>query len=93
MSKILFLPFRVLGGLLAGVIAKKVIDGLWALIGHEQPPHPKDRELSWPKFIPALLVEGAVFGAARGIVDRASREAFRRFTGTWPGEEPREPSA
>lgn len=87
MRKIIFLPFSVLGGLLAGAIARKVFEGLWSLVEHEEPPDPKHRDVPWQKVIPALLLEGAVFRAARGIVDRASREAFSRLTGSWPGEE------
>jgi Protein of unknown function (DUF4235) len=92
MRKILFLPFSVLGGLLAGAIARKLFEGLWSLFEHEEPPDPKHRDVPWRKVIPALLIEGAVFRAARGIVDRASREAFSRLTGSWPGEERPAPS-
>lgn len=36
--------------------------------------------------IVALALEGAVFRVSRGVVDRGSRQAFYRATGTWPGE-------
>ncbi len=86
MSKILFIPFSVIGGLLAGTISKRLFEGLWSLVDRQQPPDPKQRDASWPRVVLALLIEGAVFRAVRGVVDRASREAFSRFTGTWPGE-------
>jgi hypothetical protein len=35
----------------------------------------------------ALLLEGAVFRAVRGVVDRGAREAFSKLTGVWPGED------
>jgi hypothetical protein len=35
----------------------------------------------------ALGLEGAIFRAARGGVDRAARQGFSRVTGSWPGEE------
>jgi Protein of unknown function (DUF4235) len=85
-SKILFIPFSVLGGVLAGIIAKKTFAGLWHAVDKEEAPDPKQRDVSWRKLIPALLLEGAIFCAVRGLVDHAARQAFSTLTGTWPGE-------
>jgi hypothetical protein len=86
MSRLLFIPVSALNGLLAGFIGKKTFRGLWSLLDKQEPPDPKQRDASWGKVIAALLLQGAVFGAARGIVDRASRKGFSRLTGSWPGE-------
>jgi Protein of unknown function (DUF4235) len=87
MSKILFLPFSVLGGILAGLIGKKAFEGLWGLFDDQEAPNPKHREIPWQKLIPALLLEGAIFRAVRGVFDHGSRRAFSKLTGSWPGEE------
>jgi hypothetical protein len=87
MAKILFAPVSVLSGLLAGVLGKKLFEGLWSLVDREQPPDPKHRDVSWGKVVAALILEGAIFRAVRGVVDRASRQAFSKATGSWPGEE------
>ena len=87
MSKILFLPFSVLGGILAGLIGRKAFEGLWRIFDDEEAPSPKQREIPWRKLIPALLLEGAIFRAVRGLFDQGSRRAFSRLTGSWPGEE------
>jgi hypothetical protein len=87
MSKILFLPFSVLGGILAGLIGKKAFEGLWGIFDDEEAPNPKHREIPWQKLVLALLLEGAIFRAVRGIFDHGSRRAFSRLTGSWPGEE------
>jgi Protein of unknown function (DUF4235) len=92
MSKIIFLPFKALAGVIGGALAKRLFEGLWSLVEHETPPDPKDRDVPWKKVIPALLIEGAVLRAARGVSDRVSREAFSRLTGAWPGEEREESS-
>jgi hypothetical protein len=92
MTKILFLPFSLVGGLVAGFVGKKVFAGIWQLVDEEEPPDPKHRRASWVKVIAALLLEGAIFRAARGIADRASRKVFSRLTGKWPGEERPEPA-
>jgi hypothetical protein len=86
-SKVLFIPFSVIGGLLAGLIGKKVFEGLWGVVDDEEAPDPKHLEVSWGKLIPALLLEGAIFRALRGVFDHWARLAFRRATGEWPGEE------
>ncbi|HWX51946.1 MAG TPA: DUF4235 domain-containing protein [Solirubrobacteraceae bacterium] len=87
MAKILFAPVSVLTGLVAGVLGKKLFKGLWSLVDREQPPDPKRRDASWGKVVAALVLEGAIFRAVRGVVDRASRQAFSKATGSWPGEE------
>jgi hypothetical protein len=86
-TKILLLPFSILGGILAGVIAKKTFDLAWRLVSEEEAPEPEHREVSWPKLLAALAIEGAIFRAVRGLVDRGMRATFFRFTGSWPGEE------
>ena len=92
MSKILFLPVSVLGGLIAGLVGKKLFEGLWSLVDKQDPPDPKHREVAWKKVVPALLLEGAIFRLVRGVVDRASREGFTKLTGSWPGEKRPEPA-
>lgn len=87
MTKILFLPFSVLGGLLAGKLAAKAFDGLWRLVDKQESPKPDQRRARWPKLLAALILEGAIFRVVRGAVDRGSRELFSRLTGSWPGEE------
>jgi len=87
MSKIFFVPFSVLGGIVAGVIGKKAFEGLWGVVDDQEPPDAKHRQIEWQKLIPALLLEGAIFRAVRGLFDHGSRHAFSKLTGSWPGEE------
>ena len=86
MSRILFAPFSIVAGLLAGLAGKRIFAGLWSLLDKEEPPDPKHRDVSWAKVVVALLLEGAVFRAVRGVVDRGAREGFSKLTGVWPGE-------
>jgi hypothetical protein len=90
-SKLLFIPFSVLGGLIAGLIGKKAFEGLWGVIDDQEPPDPKHRDVEWRKLVPALMLEGAIFRAARGVADHMARRSFTRATGHWPGEERPEP--
>jgi Protein of unknown function (DUF4235) len=92
-SKLLFIPVSVLGGLIAGLVAKKSMEIVWGLIDDEEPPEAEHRDVQWPKLIAALALEGAIFRAVRGASDHLARGAFARATGVWPGEERPEPSA
>jgi hypothetical protein len=87
MAKIFLIPFSIIGGILAGTIAKKLFDLVWRLVSDEEAPEPEHREVGWAKLLAALVIEGAIFRAVRGLVDRGTRATFFRFTGTWPGEE------
>jgi hypothetical protein len=85
--KVLFAPIGILAGLAAGFAAQKGFERIWAAIDDEDPPEAEDREVSYPKLIAALLLEGAIFRLVKGMVDRGARSGFASVTGTWPGEE------
>ena len=91
--KLLFAPIGIVAGLLAGMVAQKGFDRLWAVFDEEEPPEPDQRDASYPKLIAALVVEGAVFRLTKGLVDHGVRGGFARMTGTWPGEKPARGSA
>jgi Protein of unknown function (DUF4235) len=87
MSKVTFVPVSIGGGLLAGLIGKKLFGVIWGAIDDQEPPSAKHREVSVPRLVVALLVEGALFSLIKGLVDHGSRHAFARVTGAWPGDE------
>ena len=87
MSKLLFIPFSVIGGILAGVVGKKTFEAIWGAFDDEEAPDPKYRRIPLKKLIPALVLEGAIFRAVRGLFDHGARHAFQKLTGSWPGEE------
>ena len=90
--KLLFLPFSIAAGLLAGFLSKKLFDGLWRLVDEEEAPEAEHKEISVAKLVLALALEGAIFRAVRGLVDHSARRGFYNLTGSWPGEEAPEPS-
>jgi Protein of unknown function (DUF4235) len=85
--KLIFAPIGILAGLLAGLVAKKGFERLWAIFDETDPPEPDQRDAAYPKLIAALVVEGAIFRLTKGVVDHAIRSGFARMTGTWPGEQ------
>jgi hypothetical protein len=85
--KVLFTPIGILAGLAAGFAAQKGFERVWAIIDEEQAPEVENREVSYPKLVLALLLEGAIFRLVKGMVDRGARVGFTSLTGRWPGEE------
>jgi hypothetical protein len=91
MGRLLFAPFSIAAGLIAGFIGKKLFEQLWGVVDDEEPPDAEHREIEWPKLIVALVIEGAIFRLVKGLVDHGARRSYQRMTGSWPGEEAPEP--
>lgn len=89
--KLVFLPFSVIGGILAGLIGTKIFEKIWGLIDDQEPPDAEHRRVNYVKLAVALALEGAIFRLIRGFFDHGARQGFQRFTGSWPGEEEPEP--
>ena len=87
--KLMYKPFAVALGLMAGFVSKKIFDQVWGLIDDREPPKPNTELATWPKVIAAAAVEGVTFRVTRAAVERAGAKAFAGVTGSWPGE--REP--
>ncbi len=75
MAKLLFIPVSIGGGLLAGLVGKKIFDGLWGMIDDEEPPDSKHRDISWGRLLVAGAIQGAIFRAVKEATDHASRRA------------------
>jgi hypothetical protein len=86
--KLIFAPVGIVAGLIAGFLAQKGFERVWALIDEEDAPAPDQAQVRLPKLIAALIVEGAVFRLVKGLVDHGARSAFAKTTGRWPGEDP-----
>jgi hypothetical protein len=89
--KLLFIPFSVVGGLIAGFLGKKVFESAWSVIDDQEPPKPDHRDVPIGKVVAAAALEGAVFRATRAAVDHQMRRGFAGLTGSWPGEQAPEP--
>lgn len=44
MIKVLFIPVSVVGGLLGGLLGKKVFEQVWGMVDREEPPEPEHRD-------------------------------------------------
>ena len=43
MRKLLFVPFSLVGGMLAGLVSKKLFGRLWGAVDDQSPPQPEHR--------------------------------------------------
>jgi hypothetical protein len=86
MKKVLFVPFGVASGVVAGLVARRAFEGVWQVIDKDDPPQSKHQSASLGKLVLASALQGAVFSATRSAADHYSRRAFFRLTGLWPGE-------
>jgi Protein of unknown function (DUF4235) len=87
MIKLIYKPVSilvsVLGGMLAGVIFKRV----WKLAAREDDaPKATDARRGWHEVLAAAAVQGAVYGLVKAALDRGAAEGTRKLTGFWPGE-------
>jgi Protein of unknown function (DUF4235) len=74
----------VLGGLLAGMIFKRV----WKITaGEDEAPRATDARRGWREILLAAALQGAIFAIVKAAVDRGAAEGTRKLTGVWPGEQ------
>ena len=84
--RLLYKPFGIVFGIVAGLLSKKLFERVWQLIDDEEPPDATTRQTTWPKVLGAAAVQGITFKVTRAAVDRAGARGFERVTGVWPGE-------
>jgi hypothetical protein len=90
--KLLYKPFGIVFGILAGIVSKKLFEAVWGMFDKAEPPKPTTRETTWPRVLGAAVVEGVTFKVTRAAVDRAGAKGFAHLTGYWPGEKEPEKS-
>jgi hypothetical protein len=86
-AKVAYKPVGLLSGMIGGAIASIVFRQLWKRISNEdEAPDALEHEYSWRQVILAAALQGAVFAVVRAVISRGGAEAFRKITGTWPGD-------
>jgi hypothetical protein len=88
---LVFKPIGILAGIVAGLLGKRIFELIWGVFDNEDPPETKHREVDLRKLAIALVLEGAILRAVRGLAEHGARHGFARLTGEWPGEERPEP--
>jgi hypothetical protein len=89
--KLLYRPFGIVLGIVAGQLAKALFTKVWSVIDDEEAPKATIEETSWAKVLTAAAVQGLVFQTVRAAVNRAGAVGFAHLTGVWPGKHRPEP--
>jgi hypothetical protein len=84
--KLIYKPFGLILGILAGMVGKRLFDFAWTKLDDEDPPKGTTELAPWPKILGAAALQGVIFKVTRVAVDRYGAIGWRYLTGTWPGE-------
>jgi hypothetical protein len=91
MIKLLYKPVSVLASVLGGVLAGVIFKRVWKITaGDDQAPRATDACRSWRQVLGAAALQGAVFALVKAAVDRGAAAGTRKLTGVWPGDEGQE---
>ena len=86
MAKLFYKPFGLIFSVLGGIIAGMIFKRIWGAVGDEdEAPEATDETKGWGEVLVAAAAEGAVFGGVKALVDRAGATGFAHLTGAWPG--------
>ena len=84
--KLLYKPFGIIIGIVAGILARQVFNEVWGHIDEREPPEATTLEASWGQRARRGRVQGATFAVTKAAVNRGGAKGFHRLTGIWPGE-------
>lgn len=90
--KVLYKPFGLVFGIIAGLLSKRVFDQVWSVFDDEEAPKATTQEASLVKVLGAAALQGMVFKGTRAAVDRYGAQGFYKLTGSWPGEKTQDPA-
>ncbi len=89
--KLIYKPFGIIMGILAGLVSKRIFDFIWTKIDDEDPPKATTEVSPLPKVLAAAALQGVTFKVVRAGVDRAGARGYQHLTGVWPGEKVPDP--
>lgn len=89
--KLLYKPFGIILGLIAGFAGRKAFDVVWGKIDDSDPPKATTELAPWAKVLGAAALQGAIFAVVRAAVNRAGAKSYEHLTGVWPGEKVPDP--
>ena len=91
MFKLLYKPFGLILGILAGLAGKRLFDFAWTKLDDEEPPKGTTEHAPWVKIVGAAALQGVIFKTTRVVVDRYGAMGWYYLTGSWPGEKRPDP--
>lgn len=89
--KLLYKPFSLIAGIIAGRVGKASFKSLWSQLDEREPPEPTAPETTFPKVVGAAALEAVTMATVAATINRATAAAFHWVTGVWPGKAPESP--
>lgn len=84
--KLIYKPFGIILGILAGLLGKRLFNLAWSRIDDEDPPKPTTEIAPMTKLVTAAALQGVIYRVTRVMVDRYAARGYAHLTGVWPGE-------
>jgi hypothetical protein len=89
MRKVLYLPFAIVGSIIARILGRQVFRTVWARIDEEEPPKPGDGTGSMTKVVAGRALQAAAMAGAAAAVNRLLARGFHHVLGLWPAKPPK----
>jgi Protein of unknown function (DUF4235) len=89
--KLLYLPFGVVFGAGAGLVATRLYRAAWGAVDDREPPSPTTERTTWGRVLGAAALRAVTFEVTRAAADRAGAQTFSYLFGAWPGKPEPEP--
>jgi hypothetical protein len=84
MRRIIYLPFSIVAGLVAGQVSRRMFRSLWARFDDAPPPKPGSGQGGMAKVVAGQAAQGAVVAGTAAAVDRLFARGFHHLLGVWP---------
>ena len=84
MLRILYLPFSIVAGIVAGQIGRSLFRKVWERVDDTPPPKPGSGQGGMGKVVAGQAVQAAVTAGTAAAVDRMFARAFHHLVGIWP---------
>ena len=86
--KLIYKPFALIAGLIAGRLGRSVFQTLWRRIDDAPPPKPGTGEGSVAKVVGAQALQAGVMAGVAAAVNRVFAGTFHYLVGAWPDKPP-----
>lgn len=84
-TRAVYKPLSLTGSVLGGMLAGAVFSRVWRAVADEdEAPQPTALDHSTREVLFAAVLQGAVFGLVKALVDRAAAKGYHRVTGDNP---------